>query len=149
MTIEDTSWIDYNGHLNMAYYNVLFDRAGEFAFREMRLGGGYAAERKLTTFTAEAHVCYVRELHLEDDVYATLQLLDFDQKRLHLFQELYHADGWLSATSEQLCLHIDMTGPHVAPFPDDILSELDQVLVRHSKRARPVRAGKHIAIKRK
>ena len=26
MQIEP-QWIDYNGHLNMAYYNVMFDRA--------------------------------------------------------------------------------------------------------------------------
>ena len=63
MEIEK-DWIDYNGHLNMAYYNVLFDRCSDDAFEAMGLGPGYAKERKLTIYTAEVHVCYVQELHL-------------------------------------------------------------------------------------
>jgi acyl-CoA thioester hydrolase len=54
-------WIDYNGHLNMAYYNVLFDRGLDQAFEVMGIGVSYARDRKLTIYTAEAHVCYVRE----------------------------------------------------------------------------------------
>ena len=59
MEIEK-DWIDYNGHLNMAYYNVLFDRCSDDAFEVMGLGPAYAKERKLTIYTAEVHVCYVQ-----------------------------------------------------------------------------------------
>ena len=64
----EKDWIDYNGHMNMAYYNVLFDRCSDEAFEAMGLGPDYARDRKLTIYTAEVHVCYVRELHLADKV---------------------------------------------------------------------------------
>ncbi|TIU54570.1 MAG: thioesterase, partial [Mesorhizobium sp.] len=68
MAIEK-DWIDYNGHLNMAYYNVLFDRCSDEAFEMMGMGmEAYVKQRRLTIYTAEVHVCYVRELHLDHKV---------------------------------------------------------------------------------
>ncbi|MER9926676.1 thioesterase family protein [Mesorhizobium sp. M0048] len=144
----EKDWIDYNGHLNMAYYNVLFDRAGEDAFEKMGLGAGYPRARALTSYSAEVHVCYIRELHFGHCVTATFQLLDHDEKRVHFYQELRHIDGWLAATSEQLCLHIDMSGPKVVPFPPDILANLERVQADHALQVVPVRVGRAIAIKR-
>ena len=37
MRVEQ-SWIDYNGHLNMAYYNVLFDRCVDEAYELLGIG---------------------------------------------------------------------------------------------------------------
>ncbi|TCN20369.1 thioesterase family protein [Sinorhizobium americanum] len=148
MEIEK-DWIDYNGHLNMAYYHVLFNRAGDDAFDEIGIGAAYTNTHFLTSYSAEVHVCYVRELHFGQRVSATFRLLDYDEKRMHYYQELRHVDGWLAATSEQLCLHIDMSGPKVVPFPPDILSKLERVLANHAKHGVPVRAGRKISIKRK
>src|SRR5499433_347726 len=78
----EAGWIDYNGHLNMAYYNVLFDRCSDEAFEIMGMGPDYARERQLTIYTAEVHVCYVQELHLSHRVTVTFQLIDHDDKRL-------------------------------------------------------------------
>ncbi len=142
-------WIDYNGHLNMAYYNVLFDRCSDEAFALLGMGPRYAEDRRLTTYTAEIHVCYVRELHLANQVTCTFQLLDFDQKRFHAFQELRHVDGWLAATCEVLTLHVDMNGPKVAPFPDDIEANLKAMHAAHADLPRPARAGRSIGIKRR
>ena len=148
MEIEK-DWIDYNGHLNMAYYNVLFDRCSDDAFEAMGLGPDYAKERKLTIYTAEVHVCYVRELHLGDKVTVSFQLLDHDDKRLRAYQEIRHTDGWLSATSESLSLHVDMSGPKVAPFPADIAREGRSDAGRPCRLPMPERAGRSIGIKRK
>ena len=142
-------WIDYNGHQNMAYYNVLFDMGADEAFVQLGLGTDYARERRLTTYTAEIHVCYVRELHLTDRVTCSVHLLDFDEKRFHFYQELRHVDGWLAATCENLVLHVDMSGPKVCPMPEDIMSNLDAMLAKHAVLPRPERAGRSIAIKRK
>ena len=148
MEIEK-EWIDYNGHLNMAYYNVLFDRASDDAFELMGLGPSYARERKLTIYTAEVHICYVQELHLGDQVKVSFQLLDSDQKRLRAYQEIRHVDGWLAATSETLSLHIDMAGPKVAAFPDDIAEKIAALQAAHAALPHPARAGRSIEIKRK
>jgi acyl-CoA thioester hydrolase len=148
MDIEN-DWIDYNGHLNMAYYNVLFDRGSDVAFDALGLGAAYARERKLTIYTAEVHVCYVQELHLGHKVTVSFQLLDHDEKRLRAYQEIRHVDGWLAATSEQLALHVDMTGPKVAPFPADILARVEAMGKAHAALPMPERAGRSIGIRRK
>ncbi len=145
----EKDWIDYNGHMNMAYYNVLFDRSSDEAFDAMGLGADYARDRKLTIYTAEVHVCYVQELHLGDKVTVTYQLLDHDEKRLRAYQEIRHVDGWLAATSETLSLHIDMAGPKVAPFPADIQPRVEAMRAAHADMPMPERAGRSIAIKRK
>ena len=142
-------WIDYNGHLNMAYYNVLFDWCADAAFELMGMGPDYARKRRLTTYTAEVHICYVRELHLDHPVTASLQILDHDEKRIRFFQELRHVDGWLAATSENLMLHVDMAGPKVAPFPADIMEKVEAMATAHASLPVPERAGRAIGIRRK
>lgn len=142
-------WIDYNGHLNMAYYNVIFDRGLDQAFDVMGIGASYARDRKLTIYTAEAHVCYVRELHLGDRVTVSFQILDHDAKRVHGYQEIRHADGWLAATSETMSLHIDMAGPKVAPFPPDVMPKVEALAAIHAALPAPERAGRSIGIARK
>ncbi|MFC5585658.1 thioesterase family protein [Nitratireductor kimnyeongensis] len=143
-------WIDFNGHLNMAYYTVLFDRAYEEVSEEFGMGARYAAERRLTTYTAEIHLCYLRELHLEDRVRGTFQLLDHDEKRLHSYQELRHAEeGWLAATCETLTLHVDMSGPRVTPFPADVLGRIETMHGLHKSLPLPEQAGRSIAIRRR
>jgi acyl-CoA thioester hydrolase len=149
MEIEK-EWIDYNGHLNMAFYNVLFDRCSDDAFEAMGLGPTYAKERRLTIYTAEVHVCYVQEIHLDHLVVVSFQLLDHDDKRLRFYQEIRHAtEGWLAATSEQLALHVDMAGPKVAPFPADIQAKVEAMRDAHAALPMPERAGRSIGIRRK
>ncbi len=145
----EKDWIDYNGHMNMAYYNVLFDRCSDEAAELIGLGPDYARERGLTFYTAEIHVCYVRELHLGDKVTVTFHLLDNDEKRMRAYQEIRHVDGWLAATSESLSLHVDMAGPRVAPFPPDILARVEAMRAAHAGLPMPERAGRSIEIRRK
>ncbi|TAN11104.1 MAG: thioesterase [Rhizobiaceae bacterium] len=148
MEIEK-EWIDYNGHLNMAYYNVLLDRCSDEAFDFLGMGPAYAKERRLTSYTAEVHICYVRELHLGDRITATVQILDHDEKRVRYFQELRHVDGWLAATSENLILHVDMDGPKVTPFPLDVKARIAAMAKAHASLPMPERAGRSIAIRKK
>ncbi len=142
-------WIDYNGHLNMAYYNVLFDRCADEIYPLMGFGPDYAETRRMTTYTAEFHVCYVQELHEGHRVYSTFQMIDIDEKRFHSYQELYHEDGWLAATAEALTLHIDMTGPRVAPMPKDVMEKVQALYDSHRDLPRPERVGRSIGIRRK
>jgi acyl-CoA thioester hydrolase len=146
MQIEP-QWIDYNGHLNMAYYNVMFDRAIDELWLWLGIGPGYLKERHHSTFTAECHVRYLREIHLGDPVQIAILLLGADEKRLHTFEELRHAtDGWLSATSENMTLHVDMGARKTAPFPADIRSRIDAVARAHSAVNRPEGIGRKIGM---
>ena len=143
----EPQWIDYNGHLNMAYYNVLFDRAVDEVYEVLGLGLDYLTTRKHSTFTAEVHVRYLRELNAGDPVRVTFHLLDFDTKRLHYFEQLLHAEeGWLSATSENMALHVDMAARKTAPFPDDVAALLSRMKIAHSALPLPEGAGRRIAM---
>ena len=145
MKVEPT-WIDYNGHLNMAYYNVLFDRAVDEVFELLGCGADYV-KRGFSTFTAEVHVRYLRELTEDDPVRVTFQLLDYDAKRMHYFEQLFHAEeGWVSATSENMSLHVDMGKKKVAPFPTEVTRRLIQMKASHGQLPRPEAAGRSVAM---
>src|SRR4051812_34993092 len=140
-------WIDYNGHLNMAYYNVLFDRAIDELWLELGIGPDYMKQRHGSTFTAECHVRYLREIHLGDPVQISVFLIAADEKRLHTFEELRHAtEGWLSATSENMTIHIDMAARKTAPFPPDIRARIQQVTDAHAAIPRPEGLGRNVAM---
>jgi acyl-CoA thioester hydrolase len=146
MQIEP-QWIDYNGHLNMAYYNVMFDRAIDELWLTLGIGPGYMMARRGSTFTAECHVRYLREIHLGDPVQVSILLVGADEKRLHTFEELRHAtEGWLSATSENMTIHIDMAARKTAPFPPDIRARVESVVKAHASVARPEGIGRKIAM---
>jgi acyl-CoA thioester hydrolase len=143
----EPAWIDYNGHLNMAYYNVLLDRAVDEVFELLGCGLDYVKTRGHSCFTVEAHVRYLRELHAEAPVRVTFQLLDYDQKRMHYFEQLLHADeGWVSATSENMSLHVDMAARRTAPFPDAITAALARMKSMHAGLPRPPGVGRRIAM---
>src|ERR1700748_1023024 len=146
MQIEP-QWIDYNGHLNMAYYNVMFDRAIDELWLKLGIGPTYMKARQGSTFTAECHVRYLREIHFGDPVQVAILLVGADEKRLHTFEQLRHAsEGWLSATSENMTLHIDMATRKTAPFPSDIRARIAAVAKAHSAAARPEGIGRKIAM---
>jgi acyl-CoA thioester hydrolase len=143
----EPNWIDYNGHLNMAYYNVLFDRAVDEAFELLGCGAEYVKVRQHSCFTAEVHLRYLRELTIDDPVRVTFQLLGYDSKRMHYFEQLFHAtEGWVSATSENMSLHVDMTAKKTAAFPPDVARGLARMKAAHGKLPRPEAAGRHIAM---
>ncbi|MEP1352686.1 MAG: thioesterase family protein [Tateyamaria sp.] len=148
MTVRP-EWIDYNGHLNMAYYNVLFDQCADDVYEQIGFGPDYHQTTGNTTYVAEFHLAYVRELHVNDPVIVTFQLIDFDAKRFHSYQEIWHQDGWLAATGEALTLHVDQSGPKVAPMPDDILNKVRTLADEHSSLPRPSAVGASIGIRRK
>src|SRR5258708_39911033 len=131
----------------MAYYNVLLDRGVDEAFELLGCGLDYVKPRKHSCFTAEVHVRYLRELHAGDPVRVTFQLLNYDQKRMHYFEQLFHAtEGWVSATSENMSLHVDMAAGKTAPFPAEIARGLARMKASHGRLPRPEAAGRRIAM---
>ena len=143
----EPGWIDYNGHLNMAYYNVLFDRAVDEIYELLGLGPEYLTARRFSTFTAEIHVRYLRELKEGDPVRVSFQLLDYDEKRLHYFEELHHAEeGWRSATSENMALNVNIDARKTAPFPADVMAHLARMKAAHATLPVPQGAGRRIAM---
>lgn len=146
-TVE-AGWIDYNDHMNMGYYTVLFDRAADEAYEALGLGPDYRAQSGHTTFAAEFHVCYLKELKLGDRVRCAFRIVDHDAKRFHTFQELIHEDGSVVATGEGMALHVDLSGPKVAPMPEAILDRVRRMAETHARVPRPKQVGRAIGIRR-
>ncbi|QGX99025.1 thioesterase [Roseovarius faecimaris] len=145
----EPGWIDYNDHLNMGYYTVLFDRAADVVFEQLGFGPEYIARTNHTTFSGEFHLRYLREVKLGDRLRSSFYLIDYDEKRFHTYQELYHEDGWISASGEGLTLHVNLDGPKVAPMPEDILGRIAAMAEAHSALDRPEGIGRKIGIRRK
>jgi acyl-CoA thioester hydrolase len=145
----DPAWIDYNGHLNMAYYNVLFDRAVDEAYELLGVGPNYVQQRRHSVYTVEVHVRFLHELHAGDPVRATFQLIAYDNKRLHYFEQLVHAtEGYLAATSENLAIHVDMESSKSAPMPVGVLNRLEKMAASHTRLPRPQAIGRGVGMKR-
>ena len=138
----EREWIDYNGHLNMAFYNVLFDRAVDHVYDHLGIGADYAASGEGSCFTVEVHLHYAQELALGDEVEIHFQLLGFDSKRIHFFEQMFHkTQGYLAATSEQMGLHVSMESRRAAPFPDRVLGELQALQQAHAGIPTPTQVG--------
>lgn len=145
--VPRTDWIDYNGHLNMAYYHVMFDQAVDEAFGLCGLGEDYVKIRRSSFFVVESRVSYRREVNRDDRVRITMQLIDFDEKRLHYYMEMRHAsEGWLAATCENLSIHVDMATRRAAPFPPEIRANLAHLKRAHAGLPRPESLGCGIAL---
>jgi acyl-CoA thioester hydrolase len=149
MRIEP-QWIDFNGHLNMAYYIVLFDRAVDELYELLGLGPAYLKQHGHSTMVAEMHVRYLRELREGDSVRVSVQLLDYDAKRVQLFEQVQHAtENWVSASCETMTLHIDMTAKKVAPFPDSVMRALKRMKNAHAVLPPPEGAGRSVGMPKK
>lgn len=140
-------WIDYNGHMNIAYYLKAFDEAFDRTYPLLGLGGGALKAANASTFTAELHLTYQRELRERDPLRVSTQLLGFDAKRSHYVQCMYHAgDGQLSATCEWLLLYMDMTLRKAAAMPEAMQRRLARVLEAHGRLPVPAAVGRAIGL---
>jgi acyl-CoA thioester hydrolase len=86
-------WIDANGHMNLAYYIVLFDQATDLTYDVLGVGQAYREATGNSTFTAETHTLYERELRAGERVRVVPHLLGVDAKRMHYFHEMFHAES--------------------------------------------------------
>ena len=140
-------WIDDNGHLNMGYYVVAFDRATDSWLDHIGLSTSERARSGTTTFTLESHVNYLREVREAAPLRFTTRLLAYDQKRIHYFHEMHHAtDGFLAATNELMSLHVNLATRRAAPMATHVLARLADVLSLHETLPAPPQVGRRIRL---
>jgi acyl-CoA thioester hydrolase len=140
-------WIDSNGHMNLAYYVVVFDLATDKLYATLGIGDAYREASGNSCFTAETHTIYEREVRVGERLLVHTWLLGSDAKRLHYFHELFHVDsGERSAAQELMALHIDMRIRRVAPFPDEQRAALAAAVARYAPSELPKGAGRRIAM---
>ncbi|MBU2088956.1 MAG: thioesterase family protein, partial [Alphaproteobacteria bacterium] len=109
-------WIDYNGHMNLAYYLVAFDQASDGFTDFIGLDRPYRAAHDSTIFVVEAHLTYARELVEAEAFRIETRVLGVDGRKLRLFQAMYRAgETEIAATNELMILHVDMRTRRSAP----------------------------------
>lgn len=148
--VVPSQWIDYNGHMNVAYYVLAFDHATDAFMEELGIGQDYRLQMGCSMFVVETHVNYQRELVAGDPMRITTQLLGFDSKRIHCFHRLYHAGrGFLSATTELMLIHVAMAERHSAPMPLAAMDRLSTLMAAHVQLPRPPQSGRVMGVRAK
>lgn len=140
-------WIDNNGHMNLAYYLMAFDKALDDFTDAIGFTRAYRAEHQSGIFVVETHLTYGQEL-LEGEAFRVeTRVLGIDGKKLHLFERMERAsDGAQAATCEMMILHMDMQSRRSAPFPAPILAGLMELEQKAAERPLPPEVGRFIGI---
>lgn len=143
-------WIDYNGHMNVAFYVLAFDHAADALFDAFGMDDAYRRANDVSTFALESHVCYLKELHADEALRFEIQLLDRTDKFFHYISLMFReSDDTLCATAEWISTHMDMSVRRPAPFLPEIEAKLDAIWEAHKDMPWPDQAGRKIGIRRK
>ena len=128
-------WIDYNNHMNMAYYVLVFDEVWEIILKKFKMGEDSAKSTQMSTMVVETHTTYDSEVKLGDEVEINLTFFDHDKKRLHFKMEMIEKSSRkLSATLEMLSLYIDLRQRKVAEFEQEKIKIMDQFIIDHKEK---------------
>ena len=128
-------WTDYNGHMNVAYYVLIFDQFGsEVLLTNFKMGEHSAKTTKKSTMVVETHTTYNKEVKENDEVNVFISYFDHDKKRLHYKLEMYDkAKNTLSATTEVISLYIDLKVRKVAEFENEKIKIMDDFILNNNK----------------
>ena len=140
-------WLDYNQHMNVAYYLVAFE-TGIDAYKDLvGMTLDYIETVKRSTVALESHITYQNEAHLDDDLRCETRILDFDGKRAQIYQELYR-DDTLLATQEVLSLSFDTEARRSCRFDDEVAAKYRALVAAQAHLAQPRWIGRSIGLKR-
>ncbi len=139
-------WIDENGHMNVAYYVVLFDGAIDHLWAAIGLGQPYREHTQHGTFAVESHIVYKAELLLDDEVRISTQILASDSKRIHLAHEMRRVDGLVAARQEVVLLHGNLKTRRVVPFLSKTAGTIAVAAQAHAALPRPDWVGRKLAM---
>ena len=145
----DPDWTDYNGHMTEFRYLDVFSQSTDELL--VWIGGGPAyAKSGSSWYTIETHIRHIDEVAAGKPIAVRTQLVDHDEKRLHLFHEMTAVEtGALLATGEHMLMHVDMDAGRSSAMPADMKSVLDTIATRQQDMPKPDAAGAQIGIRRR
>ena len=122
-------WTDYNNHMNMAYYVLVFDQVWEIVLAKFKMGEQSAKTSQMSTMVVETHTTYNNEVKEGDEVEVNLTFFDHDKKRIHFKMEMIEKSSKkLSATLEMLSLYIDLSKRKVSEFEKEKVKLMDEFI---------------------
>ena len=130
-----SEWTDYNKHLNMAYYVLVFDQAWEILLEKFNMGESSAKSSGMSTMVVETNTTYDREVKEGEEVEVTLTYFDHDKKRLHYKLEMIEKKSKkLSSTIEMLSLHVDLNKRKVTEFDEERTILMDNFIKENKEK---------------
>ena len=127
-----SEWTDYNDHLNMAYYVLIFDKTWEVILEKFKMGEHSAKNTKMSTMVVETHTTYNNEVRQGDEVEIVLTFFDHDKKRLHFRLEMLEKNTKkLSATMEWVSLYVNLKERKVAEFENEKVKIMDEFIKKN------------------
>jgi acyl-CoA thioester hydrolase len=144
-------WIDYNGHMNVAYYTLVFDKALDiFLEKILGIGETYAHESKQGPFVLQAHYHYLNEMTLDERFNVRLLVIDHDQKRMHLCLDIFSKDKKkVIAVSEKILINVNLDIRKSESYPLSAYKKLQKLKNTHAEFDFPAVLGKSIGLKKK
>ncbi|MEH6624961.1 MAG: thioesterase family protein [Motiliproteus sp.] len=140
-------WIDYNGHMNVAYYVLAFDHATDAFLENINLGPGYVQATSRSVFVVDMNVTYKREVCEGAPLYVTTQLLECSDKKIRLFHQMFHeSEGFLAATNELLLVHVDLDSRKGCSFPAQAVYRLEEMGRHHHSLEHPENVGRMLSL---
>ena len=129
-------WIDYNNHMNVSYYLLIFDKYGADVLNEIfKMGEHSAKTTGKSTMIVESHITYNKELQLNDEVDINCVYFDHDKKRLQYKMEMTHKDKkYLASTIEILALYVDLNERKVTEFEDEKVKIMDNFINKNKSK---------------
>jgi len=128
-------WTDYNGHMNLAFYILVFDKGAEKILSKFKMGEQSAKTTKKSTMAVESHTTYNNEVKENEEVDVYLSYFDHDKKRLQYKLEMYEKNkNILSASTEVLSLYIDLNIRKVAEFENEKVTIMDQFIEKNKSK---------------
>ena len=144
-------WIDYNGHMNVAYYTKAFDTAFDEVLEDyFGIGESFVARSRLGPMSLQSNFHYLEELLEGEPFHVNAYLVDYDVKRMHFFGEMIaETDGRRAAAFESLSLCVDLEARKSAQYPDWALARMKALTEAQADMPRPAEIGRTIGIRRK
>ncbi len=144
-------WIDYNGHMNVAYYTLAFDKSLDEVFDDvLGIGEPMVREQRMGPMALQTQTHFLAELVEGDEFACDFQLLDADHKRIHFFVTMINlGTGAEAATYESLTMNVDLVTRRSVPYPDAAQARIDRLLEAHGTLPRPRLAANPLGIRRK
>ena len=126
-------WIDYNDHMNVSYYLLMFDKYGADTLNNIfQMGEHSAKTTKKSTMIVESHITYNRELRLNDEVDINCIYFNHDDKRLQYKMEMIHKEKkYLASTIEILALYVDLKKRKVSNFENEKIELMDAFIKKN------------------
>ena len=139
-------WIDYNGHMQDAFYGLVFSYAVD-AFQDwVGFDAAYRTETDCTIYLVEEHKFLLREVKESDPLTVQISVLGVSEKLFHLHCVM-QSDGHDVAISELMEMHVcQKPTPKGAPIPHDIVARLNELITSDTKKSQIARRARAMRI---